>query len=140
MDSFFFFFFSLFFYEGTFKNMDISTNDGGIHSNNNQLELHELTKGINRNLNMEMNENEVKKVLKIIDTNGDGNISFDEFLHALRGDEIQHYINYQHKIIPNHNVTRRHLLHAKPMTKKIGSSSWNDNGMMFCKFFFCNFL
>lgn len=116
--------------------MDISTNNNGIHSNNNQLELHELVNGINRNLNMDMNENEVKKVLKIIDTDGDGTVSFDEFLHALRGDEIQDFIDSRRKRIPNYNVARRHILQAKPMTKKIGSSSWNDSGMFFAIFFF----
>ena len=127
----------------TFRNMDVgavgtaNTGDGdgsSCSSNaaqgfNSLLEPKELSEGINKNLNMEILPSEVKKILQVIDTDGDGSINFSEFVQALRGEKVQHYIDSEKANIPNFNVTRREWLKSKSMTNKIGSNSWKKGAV-----------
>ena len=55
---------------------------------NSLLEPDELAAGINKNLNMDISANEVRDILKIIDTDGDGSLNFSEFVQALRGENV----------------------------------------------------
>ena len=91
---------------------------------NSLLEPDELAAGINKNLNMDISANEVRDILKIIDTDGDGSLNFSEFVQALRGENVQQYIDATNNARPNHNITRKLFLKSKIMAPKIGSHSW----------------
>jgi hypothetical protein len=134
----------------TFRNMDNGADDGhgeyahAGHENelqdpfktkakafNSQLEPKELALGINQNLNMDLNVDEINQVLKIVDEDHDGHIDFPEFLKALRGPEVQQYIDDKKRQLPNHNVTKNMLLKAKKMAPKVGSNAWKEAGAMY---------
>ena len=73
---------------------------------------------------MDLNVDEINQVLKIVDEDHDGHIDFPEFLKALRGPEVQQYIDDKKRQLPNHNVTKNMLLKAKKMAPKVGSNAW----------------
>ena len=119
----------------TFRNIDVGGNDKGLSKEklsegtafNSKLEPAELADGINRNINMELDADEVLSVIKVFDTDGDGTCSFGEFVQALRGNECQNYIDSRRKCVPSYNVARRELLKAREIAAKVGSRSWDES-------------
>jgi Ca2+-binding EF-hand superfamily protein len=112
-----------------FRQMDRANNINGKANHlkhNSQLEPEELALGINTSLNMDLKPEEVANILQIIDIDKGGTVDVPEFVKALRGPEIQEYIDAKRKALPNHNVVERQLLKAKQMATKIGSRSWNN--------------
>jgi Ca2+-binding EF-hand superfamily protein len=78
-----------------FKNFDIgaagekagkdAVRSGG---NDNLLDINEVREGLNNLLNLNLTSNETEKVMQLVDRNGDGQLSIEEFLYAAKSDEI----------------------------------------------------
>ena len=76
-----------------FKNFDIgsasSKEDPNVSGgNNDMLDVNEVQEGLNNLLNLQLTKNEAREVINLVDTNGDGELSIEEFLYAAKSDEI----------------------------------------------------
>ena len=76
-----------------FKNFDIGgasegSNEGESGKNNDMLDVNEVREGLNNLLNLQLTTKEAEKVMKLVDKNGDGQLSIEEFLYAAKSNEI----------------------------------------------------
>jgi Ca2+-binding EF-hand superfamily protein len=59
---------------------------------NDMLEPQEIKNGLNKFLNFNLDDDEVGALMKVIDKNGDGELSFGELFEAIAGPEVENYI------------------------------------------------
>jgi Ca2+-binding EF-hand superfamily protein len=74
-----------------FKQFDIGGNSGGTKDDN-LLDVEEVQNGLNNLLHLKLTKDEAKNVMKLVDQNGDGKLSIEEFLYAAKSDDIANRI------------------------------------------------
>ena len=65
------------------------------------LDANEVREGLINLLNLQLTTKEAVKVISLIDTNGDGELSIEEFLYAAKSDKISDLITKSDTMVNN---------------------------------------
>ena len=97
-----------------FKNFDIGGAVEGADEdafksggNDNLLDVNEVREGLNNLLNLNLTTKEAEKVMKLVDKNGDGQLSIEEFLYAAKSDEIDDMITKSDMSMPRTTIDKQ---------------------------------